>query len=138
MFASISGKDLKKVLKRIIICSTLVVSQVSRHECILRVGPPRSTVRIPNLDDRIGPMVDPHGESLLTTRAWRGMSHCFAISFMTLDVIDVVAYRWFALIFRMGPTKKKIFVPLFFSSAPLFFLKKSLHQPYFPKNKQAS
>ena len=46
---------------------TLVVQHISRMECMLRVGPPKSTVLTPSLADIIGPIVLPQGLSFATT-----------------------------------------------------------------------
>ena len=48
---------------------TLEVQHISLIECILSCGAPMSTVGIPSLADMIGPMVDPQGESFLTTKS---------------------------------------------------------------------
>lgn len=49
-------------------------------ECILSCGFPTSIVRIPSLADNIGPIVDPHGESFLTTNSCKGVFLYFAHS----------------------------------------------------------
>ena len=45
---------------------------VSRMECIEREGTPRSTVLMPTLAEMIGPMVEPQGQSFLTTNSCTG------------------------------------------------------------------
>lgn len=46
--------------------------QVYLIECIPNIGIPISIVFIPVPDDKIGPIVDPHGESFLTIKSWTG------------------------------------------------------------------
>ena len=42
----------------------------TRTECIDHEGMPTSTVRSPVRAEMIGPMVEPHGQSFLTTNSW--------------------------------------------------------------------
>jgi len=55
--------------KRVCVCTTLEVQHISRIECMDSWGAPTSTVAMPNFDDMIGPIVEPHGESLRTTKS---------------------------------------------------------------------
>ena len=60
---------IKITLYRQIAWDTLDVQHISLIECILSCGEPMSIVGIPSLADMIGPMVDPQGESFLTTKS---------------------------------------------------------------------
>ena len=46
----------------------------SRAECMDKSGIPTSTVEIPVRVEKIGPMVEPHGTSLLDTNSCTGTS----------------------------------------------------------------
>lgn len=50
-------------------------------ECIPSMAHPTSTVLIPVPAARIGPIVDPQGESFLTITSWIGTPTCLAIIF---------------------------------------------------------
>ena len=65
---------------------------VSRMECIEREGTPRSTVLIPTLAEMIGPMVDPQGQSFLTTNSCTGASARRESSRSRNPVSALVAY----------------------------------------------
>ena len=59
------------ILKRI---RTLTFNQhSSRQECMDNCDIPKSTVRIPVIVDMIDPIVDPHGQSFLTTNSCIGI-----------------------------------------------------------------
>ena len=57
-------------LKSCLDCCTLLMSHISRILCIDNWGQPTSMVAMPSLADMIGPIVEPHGESLRTTKSW--------------------------------------------------------------------
>jgi len=50
-----------------------------------------STVRIPVFAETIGPIVDPHKVSFLTTKSWTGTEAFFANSLRINEVTEVVA-----------------------------------------------
>lgn len=62
-----------------------------------------STARTPANVLKMGPIVDPHALSFLTTNSWMGMSAILASSLMTKAETAVVVYLWFALCLMVGP-----------------------------------
>ena len=66
-------------------------------------GTPTSTVRMPRLVARIGPIVLPQPMSLRTTKSCVGTFAAAAQSRNSVAVTAVVAYRWFALCFTTTP-----------------------------------
>ena len=47
-----------------------MVEPVSLIECMLNCGIPMSTVLMPSLVDKMGPMVDPHATSFFTKKSY--------------------------------------------------------------------
>ena len=60
---STPGKCSNTVLKWVTVCCTSCAPIVSRTECIDHWAGPTSTQRMPVAAERIGPMVEPHGQS---------------------------------------------------------------------------
>lgn len=57
-------------MKSVRVWRTPVVQAVSRMECMASCGLPRSSTRSPSREAKMGPMVEPHGESFRTMRSW--------------------------------------------------------------------
>ena len=93
IFSSISKKSSYTALK----CSThkavSSVPHISRIECMESCGIPTSTVRMPLLVLKIGPIVLPHPKSERTTNSCDLIIRLLPISLNIKDVIASVEYR---------------------------------------------
>ena len=71
-----------------------MIPHVSLIECIPNIAHPTSIDFMPVPDAKIGPIVEPHGESFFTIIYWRGTPAYFANIFnIALDTASV-AYLW--------------------------------------------
>lgn len=68
--------------------------QVSLIECIPNMPHPISIVLIPVPDAKMGPIVDPHGESFFTITSWTGTLACFANILNSEVETKSDAYLW--------------------------------------------
>jgi len=62
-----------------------------------------STVLMPVVWEMIGPMVEPQAPDWLMMKSWRGILAFEAISLMIAELVESVAYRWFAFILSTIP-----------------------------------
>lgn len=68
--------------------------QVQRIECIPNIAQPISTALIPVPAAKIGPIVEPHGESFFTINYCTGDPACFAIILKREVETKSEAYLW--------------------------------------------
>ncbi|KAH3661784.1 hypothetical protein OGAPHI_005962 [Ogataea philodendri] len=94
---------LLKVVEVLDLQSWNVHQYVSLIECMDNCGLPRSSVLTPSLALIMGPMVDPQGESFLTTNSCCGTLASAPICLSNTIPAELVTYRWLALILITGP-----------------------------------
>ena len=68
---------------------------------------PTSTVRIPSRVAVMGPIVEPHGTALFDTNSCDATPASAHQPFHAAAPTASVAYRWFALILRIGPLPRR-------------------------------